>query len=325
MKIFDVIIIGGGPGGLSAALTLGRVFRSCLLFDSKEYRSEGVTAIHMIPSRDGEHPEKFKQLIRKEIIDKYKTIEFSHNKVILVCKVTFTLEDIDFEGFKIVDDKECTYHCKKLILATGSKDILPNIPGYLECWPSKIFQCLFCDGFEESHRPIGVLEFPNEYNMYLALMSFSFTPTTVTVFSNGPLKNSSKVQNIRKLLEASGCKIDDRKIVKLVKHEQVTLHFETGEPVTVAFLIHKPPTIPRAQSLIEQLGLKTEDIKTGGEILTNGMFGETSVKGVFAAGDTATHMKNVSTAISAGVSAAIGANMQLCFEEGKRALIRSKF
>jgi len=137
-KVYDAIIIGGGPAGLSAALGLSRICRSSILFDSGEYRNQGSTAMHTYLTRDGIDPGEFRLTGRREIERKYSAYAtFVNNKIVSV-KNTDILPD--YKGFEAVDSTNTTYRGRKLVLATGTEDVLPSdIEGYKENWPSHMW------------------------------------------------------------------------------------------------------------------------------------------------------------------------------------------
>ncbi len=118
-------------------------------------------------------------------------------------------------------------------------------------------------------------------------MAAGLEPPSITIFSNGPFSQEEPFQKSLQVCKAFGATLDEREIVRLVNNgpshtDGVTIHFETGEPVTMGFLVNKPPTVNRAQHLIDQLGLETEEGPMGGHIkITNPMFNSTSVHGVF--------------------------------------------
>lgn len=132
-KIYDALIIGGGPAGLSTALGLSRICRPSILFDSGEYRNQGSTAMHTYLTRDGINPGEFRATARREIQDKYSAYAtFADTKIVSV-KNTEILPG--YKGFEAVDSANKTYFGRKLVLATGSEDILPTeIDGYEENW-----------------------------------------------------------------------------------------------------------------------------------------------------------------------------------------------
>jgi thioredoxin reductase len=130
--LFDALILGAGPAGLSAALALGRVTRSALVLDSGVFRNAGVTAMHTVLSRDGTNPTEFRQ-ISIEQIRKYPSIQFQHANVTSVAQVEV---EAGYMGFQAVDSNNKTYFGRKLVLATGTEDVLPtNFEGYRENWP----------------------------------------------------------------------------------------------------------------------------------------------------------------------------------------------
>lgn len=138
-KLYDALIVGGGPAGLAAALGLGRLRRSAIVFDSGAYRNAGITAMHTVPSRDGAHPDDFRAVARAQIEGKYTSVEFAAPGREIVraarCEVGAGGEDGGYSGFEVADRDGGVWRGRKLVLATGSKDVLPSIDGYTENWP----------------------------------------------------------------------------------------------------------------------------------------------------------------------------------------------
>ena len=338
-KLYDALVVGGGPAGLAAGLALGRVCRTAMVFDSAIYRNESAAVMHTVLSRDGWEPSEFRRIAKNQIIDKYKTIEFVNTELVMAEKAQVT---DDYEGFKVRNERGQTWQGRKLILATGSKDILPPMEGYAQNWGHNMYvlipvlvqiqqdadstrpsyQCLFCDGFERSNRPIGILTFPDAVYLHFALQAFSFSPPSVTIFTNGPPAVTEAVQEALAMAKARGCVIDERQIRRLVPHKAgVTLQFEHGNDAEVAFLAHKPPTVPGSLRLVEQLGLNVNTIPSVGDVVErNEPFGESNVKGCFACGDASTMLKQVTNAMNSGSASGAGIHIQLCHEEGQRAL-----
>jgi len=154
------------------------------------------------------------------------------------------------------------------------------------------YQCLGCDGFEEQGYPIGVLGFPSPMFSHLALMTFTFDAPSVTIYSNGSPYDTPEASAALKTVLARGCRLDRRSIKRLINNgagpaNGITIEFDDGENVTLGMLVHKPPTINRAEDLIRQLGLNTMPAASGGEVMVDPLFGETNLRGCFAAGDTA--------------------------------------
>ncbi|KAF2680063.1 FAD/NAD(P)-binding domain-containing protein [Lentithecium fluviatile CBS 122367] len=319
-QIVDSLIIGAGPAGLAAALAHARTLATAIVFDSSSYRNEGITHMHTVPSRDHVDPYEFRRISREQITSRYQTVWFENVTVTNVVKKV--VGEKKWDGFEVKDSAGKSYEGRKLILATGSRDVLPDIRGYAENWPQHIYQCLGCDGFEQRGTPIGVLEFTGPMQVHLINMAMNFD-SRVTIFSNGPISDAPPVQQQLKLAKVLGAKVDERKIARLVNNgpshtDGVTIEFEEGEPVTLGFIVHKPPTVNRAQDLIEQLGLECVDAKMGGHVkIENPMFNSTSVKGVFAAGDTMVAMKQVTVAMAEGLKAAAGAGFEMATEKGE--------
>jgi gliotoxin/aspirochlorine biosynthesis thioredoxin reductase len=141
---YDALIVGAGPAGLTAALGLGRIMRTAIVFDSQEYRNKGAGAMHMIPSRDGIAPQEFRRLSREETVAKYgDRIKFAKpgTKIVKVSKTAVAVADAvngTAEGFEVADQDGNTWHGRKLVLATGSRDIMPETPGFAQCWPTNM-------------------------------------------------------------------------------------------------------------------------------------------------------------------------------------------
>jgi thioredoxin reductase len=320
-QIVDVLIIGAGPAGLNAALAFARTRSTALVFDSREYRNEGIKHMHTVASRDHQNPYEFRTTARAQIESRYDTVWFQQ------CTITHAAKALlgdQYSGFEVKDSDGTTYQGRKLILATGSKDIMPDIEGYKENWPEHIYQCLACDGYEQRGTPIGVL-FDHPMSAHMVQMATPFDKR-ITIFSNGPFSPDEPFQKALKLARAFGAQLDERKIVRLINNgpshtDGITIEFESGEPVTLGFLVHKPTTVNRAQHLIEQLDMETVDKAMGGHIkIVNPMFNSTSVRGVFAAGDTMLMMKQAVISMAEGLKAAIGAGMELGTETSERVL-----
>lgn len=132
--IYDALVIGSGPAGLSSALTLARICRSSIIFDTGEFRNQGAKEMHTFLSRDGIPPEKFRSIARQQIEDKYSDqVTFVPAKIVAVSNTEVAP---GYKGFQAVDSLNNTYLGRKLVLATGVEDVLPtDIEGYKENWP----------------------------------------------------------------------------------------------------------------------------------------------------------------------------------------------
>lgn len=140
---YDVVILGGGPAGLTAGLTLGRGGRTVLILDEGNGRNAPAAHMNNFPSRDGTPPDEFKAQIRNDL-KKYEDVRIEKTKV-------FSLEKTE-KGFLV----NGLYIAKKLILAHGVRDILLPIPGMQELWGKSIFHCPYCHGYEFRNKRLGL-------------------------------------------------------------------------------------------------------------------------------------------------------------------------
>lgn len=145
--MYDIIVIGGGPAGLQAALTAGRMHRTVLLLDSGEYRNATVEHAHNLLTNDGRSPAELRRIAREELAA-YDTVEMRGVEVTAVSGILGSFEVTTAEGVK---------RARRLVLATGMRDTLPAIPGLAEQWGRRVAQCPFCHGHEYAGQRVAVL------------------------------------------------------------------------------------------------------------------------------------------------------------------------
>ena len=145
--MYDVIVIGGGPAGLQAALTIGRMHRTVLLLDSGEYRNATVEHAHNLLTNDGRSPAELRRIARTELAA-YDTVELRTGAV--------TTVDGAIGGFEVTTPRGME-RAHRLVLATGMRDELPPVPGLAEQWGRRVAQCPFCHGHEFAGERIGIL------------------------------------------------------------------------------------------------------------------------------------------------------------------------
>ncbi|KAF1968086.1 FAD/NAD(P)-binding domain-containing protein [Bimuria novae-zelandiae CBS 107.79] len=292
-RIVDVLIIGGGPAGLTAASILARQVITCVIFDNGTYRNKLSNEMHTVLTAENGSPEAFRAKARQELLQKYETIAFQDTTIAKVTKLEGGFEAEDRDGTK--------WQGKKLILATGVEDIFPAIEGYAECWAVGIYHCIFCKGFEDRGADsCGLLAIDKPMNiqhaMNAARMASQFSKRVV-FYTNGD--EALAAQFVAVFPSAPVFSSDSRKIAKLVKGPsggQVIIHFENGMQTTEGFIFHKPLTKAKGP-FAEQLGLETTP---EGDLVVKPPFAQTSDKDVFAAGDNASLFKMVTVAMHMG-------------------------
>ena len=320
IKVYDALIIGAGAAGLSTALGLGRVHRSALVFSTPSHRNNGAAHIHNVLTRDHTVPAEFYAAARKDL-ERYNNTAFVETAITSITKAA-----TKGDNFVASNARGETWYGRTVVLATGVKDVFPDLPGYAENWPQNIYQCPFCDGHERADLPIGVLAYPTFDPMLVRLATianaFGVKPgeknvpgqSKVTLFTNGKVDMGLEANTAAvELCRAKGIKVEERKVVKLedVSGKKgvdvgVEVWLEDGERVFVGFVLHKPPTELVARDVIDGLRLATRRGMFGDVVKTVNMFKETSVEGVFAAGDVCEEMTAVDNALFTGACAAGG-------------------
>lgn len=282
---YDVAIIGGGPAGLSAALTLGRGNRSVIVFDDNRPRNAPSAHMNNFPSRDGTPPNEFRELIKKDLM-KYKKIHFSQNRINEIKRTD--------AGFVL----DGNFEVKRILLAHGIKDNFPPIPGMKELFGKSIFHCPYCHGYELLNAPMGMVG-DKEYADHMSVLLRNLSSDLI-LFSDGA-----------EVGEYPGIKVYKEKIVALIHEgEQLTgVKLESGEIVKRSFLFTRPKL-----TLSSDIG-----VKLGCELTETGLYkvsemGLTSVTGVYAAGDISTPMQSVLMACASGSKAAAMMNLEISKE-----------
>ena len=278
---YDIIIIGGGPAGLSAALTAARGNRSILVIDSSRPRNAPAAHMMNFPSRDGTPPLEFRNLIMKDL-SRYPKVKFSANKVEQIVPTA--------NGF-LVDGT----FAKKILLAHGVTDILPDVPGMKELFGKSIFHCPYCHGYEYIDSPIAVIG-SKEYAKHMVPIVKGLSSDLI-LFTDGT--EGIEIPGVKVYTEKIERYIHDGEKLKAVK-------LVTGEVIERSYAFHKFD-----QKLSSDLGTKLgcELTETGKYKITE--MGLTTVAGVFAAGDDSLIMQSVLSACASGQLAGAAMNMEI--------------
>lgn len=297
---YEVLIIGGGPAGLSAAMTLGRLSRTALICDDNKPRNAPSAHINNFITRDGVHPEEWRSLARKDL-NKYQTIKSFDGSVLSVDQIK--------NGFQAQLSSGSSIAVKKIILAYGIKDKIPAILGFNDLWGKAIFHCPFCHGFEVRGSKLGFI-ISNEFAFHTMPMIWSLSSDLI-VFTNGKMKLNEEQKNY---LDQKKIALVDEKIERFqYKGENLEgVDLAGGKQIGLQFLFYNPEMPFELKSEIGQsLGCKKNQF---GLYETN-EFGMTSVAGVFASGDNMTMAQSVLLASASGVKTGSAVIAELLSEE----------
>ena len=239
----EVLIAGGGPAGLSAALTLGRARRAVLVLDTEQPRHAVSEHVQGYPTRDGVSPTEYRQLCWTDL-QGYPEVRRSHDEIQRV-------ED-DQAGLIVYTASGRSIRTEALILAVGVRDEHPDIPGFDKLWGSHIFHCPYCHGWELRDQPLGVLcRPPLDCVQTQMLQGWS---ERVTCFTNGHDMDRATHDGLRR----TGVRVVTSKIAELVAqpdHElPLVVRTEDGECIPCAglFTSHRQHPV----GLVSRLGLR---------------------------------------------------------------------
>jgi len=228
----DAIIVGGGPAGLAAALTLGRSHRRVLLLDAGQGRNAPASAVHNLLAHDGTPPEELRRIGRDQLT-RYPGVELRQATV----DGAHALAD---EGFRLQLGGGERVETRRLLLATGLADELPAIDGLAPLWGRSAFHCPYCHGFEVSGRRLAVLGAGPE-RVRLALQLTRFTNDLVLCTDGEPLD-----PKLAELLAANGVRVLRQPVARFEgddgRLERIVL--KSGEPldrdaVFIATVLHQ--------------------------------------------------------------------------------------
>jgi thioredoxin reductase len=297
---YDVLIAGGGPAGLSAALLLGRSRRATLVCDGGEPRNAAAPESHSFLTRDGTPPLELRRIAREQLAH-YPSIEFAATEVVAAVAADGRFEATLGDGRQVA--------ARKVVLATGVRDELPAIDGVAKLWGTDVFHCPYCHGWEVRDRPLAVL--PNSpdpeilWHMVTLIRNWS---RDVVLLTHGQALLAAED---RKRLATMEVALREEPIARL-EHEEGRLTrivFVDGSTLPRGAVFLRPVQRPRAE-LAVSLGCELSDDAPPGLIRVDSTW-LTTVPGVYAAGDVATPMQQVAMAVSSGAAAGAMANHAL--------------
>lgn len=297
---YDVVIVGGGPAGLSAALALGRARKHVLLCDSGPRRNAAAVQIHNFVTRDGTPPDEFRRIGRQQLAH-YPNVETrdAHIEAIAGTRGEFRVQ-LPAE----------VVAARRVLLCTGMVDEMLPIAGFRELWGRSVFQCPYCHGWESQDQRWGayLASAANAPHLLPFALQARGWSRDVVVFTGGSFEVPEET---RAKLQAAGVRIETAPIARLVAREQrlEAVELSSGSRVPCEVLFAHPPQ--RQVDIVRKLGVGLDD---DGYVRIDPMTRATSVPGIYAAGDLTTRMQAAIFAAAAGTHAAAMLNVELTME-----------
>ena len=298
IKEYEAIIIGGSYAGLSAAMALGRSLRNVLVIDSGLPCNSQTPHSHNFITQDGERPAAIASKAREQVL-RYQTVTSVNDLATSGKKAE--------NGFLITTKKGQALFGKKLIFATGIKDLMPQIEGFAACWGISVIHCPYCHGYEFRGKNTGIMA-NGEKAFHVASLVYNLT-NNITILTSS---KAEFTEEQRKKLDQHEIPIIQSKISQ-IEHDdgQVSdVVFEDGKKMkfdavyaAIPFVQHCEIPFQLGCELTEQGHLKIDQ------------FQKTTVDGVFACGDNSSTMRSVANAVSSGNMAGAAVNKALTEEE----------
>ena len=296
---FDVVVVGGGAAGLSAALVLGRARRRVAVVDAGMPRNAPAAHMQGFLSRDGMAPADFLAAGRLEVA--------GYGVELVAAQV----EEIE-AGFAVRLGGGRVLNARRVLVATGIRDELPDIPGVRERWGRDLLHCPYCHGWEVRDQPLGVLgTVPGSVQHAQLVRQWS---DDVVFFAHTYDLTATEHAE----LEARGVQVFPEEVARLVVEDDrlVGVELRDGRVIARTAVFIRPSNIPHDDGLLAGLGC---ELDTAGYVAVDGS-GRTTNPGVWAAGNVVDPRAQVITAAGAGSAAAIALNADLVQEDVERAV-----
>ncbi|MEV3912855.1 NAD(P)/FAD-dependent oxidoreductase [Streptomyces canus] len=298
-ETYEVIVVGGGAAGLSAALVLGRARRHTLVVDAGEPRNTPAAHMQGFLTRDGVPPAEFLAIGREEI--KGYGVELVRDRVVEVAP-----------GFAVTLASGRVFKARRLVVATGLKDELPDVPGVAARFGKDVLHCPYCHGWEVRDQAFGVLA-TTLLSVHQALMVSQWSKD-VTLFLHTVAESELSDDDLRRLAAAGVGVVPGEVAELIVTDDRLTaVRLEDGTTHAREVVFTAPRAVPQ-NGLLERLGAELQETPFGSYPVVDGN-GQTTVPGVYAVGNAAGFAEQVINAASAGYRAAATINGELLMSD----------
>jgi thioredoxin reductase len=309
-QTYDVVVVGGGAAGLSGALTLSRARRSVLVVDAGNPRNAAADGVHNYLGREGAPPGELLRVGRGEV-------ESYGGRVLhgAVARVEREAPSPGAIGFRVHLDGGTSVLTRRLLVATGAHDRLPDVPGLAKRWGRDVLHCPYCHGWEVRDRAIGVLS-TGPLAVHQALLWSGWSADVVLFTHTGP----SLTEDEREQLDARGVTVVDGVVQRVESSGDVLsgVRLDDGRLVTRQALVVSTQPTARAD-VPAALGLAAVPMERAGAVVAEqvvaGLAGSTEVPGVWVAGNVTDPMGQVITAAADGMRAGAAISADLIAEE----------
>jgi thioredoxin reductase len=297
---FDVLVVGAGPAGLNAALVLGRMRRRVLVLDTDAPAHAVSKGVHGFLAQDGTPPGELRRLGREQL-GPYTTVE-------LRVAAARSARRLPGAGFELELADGSLVAGRRLVLAHGMRYGLPDLDGAASLWGTRVFHCPYCHGWEVRDRPLAVYA-SGERAVHQALLLASLSDDVVLLAGAGPALSPEELGH----LGAAGIGVRDGEVHRVEEDgDGVRVVFRDGPPLARHALFIQPQ-LSLASDLAASLGADMTDAGSVGVDPT----GQTSIPGLYAAGDAGAAVQSVAVAAGSGARAAYTINAELALDPGQ--------
>ena len=290
MKTFDVAVVGGGPAGLAGALALCRSRKSVVVLDCWPPRNAAATEVRGFVTQDGTPPEEMRRIAHEQL-SAYDAFELRDDARVDAIRI----EGAGAARRFVIEAGEHAVAVRRVLLCVGVIDVLPELPGYRALWGTSLFQCPYCHGWEVRDKTFGYFA-PNEHCADWSLILRAWTSDLV-VFTDGKFAVPAPV---REELAAARIRLEERRVVGLRQDGDrlAAVQLADGSEVAREILFVRP--LQKQTALVTQLGLALAKL----DLVEVDDQHQTSIPGIYAAGDLACHEHGALTAAANGSAAA---------------------